>query len=118
MSRELLEQLGRAAVDDARGAFEHDVLVQPLLVAPARLDGDRDARVAADVLQLPLVEQRADQELVAVATEPREGHVRRAVGVEGDDVRERIRVDDRAHVRGELHRQDATSATTATISSP
>ena len=38
MSRELLEQLGRTAVDDACGAFEHDVLVQPLLVAPARLE--------------------------------------------------------------------------------
>ena len=57
-------------------------------------------------------------ELVAVATEPREGHVRRAVGVEGDDVRERVRVDDRTHLLGQLHRQDATSATTATISSP
>jgi hypothetical protein len=49
---------------------------------------ERDARVASDVPELPLVGQRGEDDLVSVEADPCGRDVRSAVGVDRDDVRD------------------------------
>ena len=50
--REFLEQLGSPALLDCRSAVDDHVLAQAGQVDLGALEGDRDARIPADVLDL------------------------------------------------------------------
>jgi len=64
-----------------------------------RLHGDGDPRVAAQVLQLALIRERADHDLAVLDAHPGNAQVGRPIRVEGRDSRHGVR-------RQELARRD------------
>jgi hypothetical protein len=87
--RQLLEQLGRAALLDHGGAVGDEVLAQAGRPDLGALEGEGHPRVAPDVpdLELVRVEMRREQ-VVALDRHPDDGHVRRAVAADRGEVAE------------------------------
>ena len=101
---EALQELGSAARLDAGRAVDDQVLLEPRRVHRGPLDREDDPPVAANVAKLLLVaSQVARDEFVAVETNPDAGHLRRAVGVESDEVGERRRLDQLARSVRQFH---------------
>jgi hypothetical protein len=86
--RQPLEERRSSAIGHASSPVDDDVLVKPHVVARARFDGQRDAWVAANVVELAVLGQMRGDDLVAVKTHPHDRDLGAAVGLERDEMRE------------------------------
>src|SRR4029450_11866389 len=97
--------LGRASLLYPRAPMDDEVLLQAGRLEFRPFDRKRDAWIAGEVGQLPLVgAERPGDDLVPVQPDPDAAHLRRAVRVERDEVRERVRIDEPAGARRKVHR--------------
>ena len=103
--RELLKQRGRSALLDSRAAVDDNVLAQSGRVDLGALEGDRDARIPPDVLELSLawIQMRRDQ-LLALDRNPHAGHLRGAGRADRDQMAERTRANELLRALGKRHR--------------
>jgi hypothetical protein len=85
-----LQDLCSTTLGHARGAVHDEVFEQPPLIRDGRGDRERDARVAAEVSELPLVRESGKDDLVAIEPDPRGRHVRPSVFIECDHMRDRV----------------------------
>src|SRR5664280_148377 len=108
--RESVHHVERAAGLDRRPAADHAVRVERLVAALVRLERQHDPRVATQVVELALVRERGpDDAAVVVDAGPGERDVRRAIGVEGDDVGKRAGGEELARaLRDCCHENDLT----------
>src|SRR5450759_3522201 len=108
--REPVHHVERAAGLDRRPAADHEVRVERLVAALVRLERQHDPRVAPQVVEFALVGERGpDDAAVVVDAGPGERDVRRAIGVEGDDVGERAGREELARaLRDRCHEHDLT----------
>ncbi len=86
---ELLEQSRCAAFRDTGTPVDDQILDESSLVEGPSLDGQSDPRVATNVADLLALCQVRREEFVAVEADPHDRNLRTAVGVQGDEVRER-----------------------------
>jgi hypothetical protein len=98
---EALEDLGGTTLGDARGAVDDEVFEQPPLVCDGRRDRERDAGVAAEVPQFPLVREGGKDDLISIEPDPRGGDLRPSIVVKRDHVRDRVAVEQGAGGLGE-----------------
>ena len=84
--RESLEQLRGAALGEAGGSVDDEVLAQAPLVDPIAEHGERDPRIAPDVRELALVGEGADDDLAVLESDPGRADVRPTFAVERHDV--------------------------------
>jgi GNAT superfamily N-acetyltransferase len=105
--RQLLQELGRAALGDPGAAVDDEVMAQAHLVRLFALDGEGDAGVVLDVAELLLREEMAGHDLVPVHPDPDAGHLRAPVGVERHEMCEGFRLEQGSGVRRDLRHQEA-----------
>ena len=106
-----LQELRRSARLESRTTVDDEVLLEAGRLHDGALDRERDTRVAGDVAELPLREaEMPGDDLVALEPDPDAGHLRRAVPVERDQVRERAGLDQLTCALRQLH--DAKRAPT------
>ena len=99
------------ALGDPRVPVDDRVIAHADLIRPWRLQGERDARVAQDVLDLAVAEQMPRDDLVVLDPNPNDRHLGTAVGIERDKVRERPRLDQLANrVEQRAHRRTSVEA--------
>jgi hypothetical protein len=79
--------------------MDDDILLETEVVHARALDREGDPRVALDVSELLLPEQMTRDDLVVVQADPHAAHLRAPVPVEGDEVRDPVRLEDRARGR-------------------
>jgi hypothetical protein len=91
-----LQQLGCATFDEPRPPVDDEVLLEPRRLDLGALDRQRHARIAGDVSELPLIPKVRRDDLVAVQSDPDAGDLRGAVGVQRDEVGQRVGLDQRA----------------------
>jgi len=102
---EALEDLGGAALAHAGGAVHDEVFEQPPLVRDGRRNRERDARVAAEIPQLPLVREGGKDDLVTIEPDPGGRDLRPSIFVERDHVRNRVALEQGA---GDLGERDSS----------
>src|SRR5215207_11650557 len=102
--RELLEQLGSSTLLDCRSAVDDHVLAQAGRVDLGALEGDRDAGIPADVLELPLARiQMRREQLVALDRNPHAGHLRGTGRADRDQMTEHTCADELLRALGKVH---------------
>jgi hypothetical protein len=108
--RELLQELWGAALGDSCLPVDDEVVLHPDRVLARRLDRERHARVALDVLHLlEAAEVRAD-DLVALEPDPDAGHLRAPVRIQRHQVGEPVRLEHLARaVREDCHPPEASA---------
>ena len=88
--REPLEQVSSATLDEPRPTVDDEVFLQARRMDLRALDREGDPWIARHVLQLPLVGAKVTRhDLVAFEADPDAGELRRAVGIQRHEVRER-----------------------------
>src|SRR5579875_1996147 len=70
----------------ASGGAEHRVGVQQRAMVPRRIEGEHDARVALDVLELAVVAHVSADDLGPVEADPDHGDLRAAIGIDRGEV--------------------------------
>ena len=83
----LLKQFRSAALRDSTAPMDDDVLIEANLVARASLNGQCDARVTADVSNLPVLGQVRGDDLIAVQPDPDDRDLRSSVWLERHQMR-------------------------------
>ena len=101
--RQALQELGGAALLDPRAPVDDQVLLEPGRLHDRSLDRQRDARLALHVSQLLLPAEMPRDDLVAVQADPDARHLRTTVGVQRDEVRERVGLEQLARARRQVH---------------
>lgn len=86
---QLLKEVSRATLSNAGSAVDDDVLVEPHLVARARLNGNSHPRIPTDVPDLAVFGQVRRDKFVAVQPDPDDRHLRPTIGLEGYEVGQR-----------------------------
>ena len=99
--RESLEELRGAAIGEAGGPVDDEVLAQAPLVDPIAEHGERDPRIATDVPELALVGEGADDDLAILETDPGRADVGPAVAVERHERRDGRGFDERECLVGQ-----------------
>ena len=85
----LLKQLRSAALRDPPTAMDDDVFVEADLISCSGLNGQRDARITADVPNLPVLGQVSGNDLVAVQADPDDRDLRPSIRIERYQMRQR-----------------------------
>jgi hypothetical protein len=85
----LPKQFRSTALRDSAVPMDDDVLIEAKLVARAGLNGQRDARVTADVSNLPVLGQVRGDDLIAVQADPHDRDLRSSVWLERHQMRQR-----------------------------
>ncbi len=83
----LLKQFRGTSLRDSTAPMDDDVLIEANLVARAGLNGQCDARVTADVSNLPVLGQVRGDDLIAVQADPDDRHLRSSVWLERHQMR-------------------------------
>jgi len=83
----LLKQFRSAPLRDSTAAMNDDVLIEANLVAGAGLNGQCDARVTANVSNLPVLRQVRGDDLIAVQADPDDRDLRSSVWLERHQMR-------------------------------
>ena len=109
---EALEDLGGTTLGHARGAVDDEVFEQPPLVGGGRRDRERDAGVAAEVPQFPLVREGGKDDLITIEPDPRGRDLRPSVLVERDHVRDRVALEE---CTGGLGERDSSHGSMLTV---
>src|SRR5262249_1783865 len=85
-ARQRLEQFWPATFRDPGCAIHDEVLLEPRPLHLNSLDGERDALVPLEAPDLLARTEVAEDDLVAVDTDPDDRHLWRTVGVQGDQM--------------------------------
>lgn len=99
--RQVLEELGGATRGHPRRPVHDEVLLQAPLVRLARSERERDAGVAPEVAQLPLIRQRRQDDLVPFDPDPSSRDVGPAIIVDRDHVGDGIALEELSSRLGE-----------------
>jgi hypothetical protein len=91
---EVLEGVGGTTLGHARGAVDDEIFQQPPLVDGGRRDRQRDAGVAAKVLELPLVRQCGEDDLITIEADPRGRYLRPSVLIERNHMRDSVALEE------------------------
>jgi len=83
----VLKQFRSAPLRDSTAAMDDDVLIEANLVARAGLNGQCDARVTADVSNLPVLRQVRGDDLIAVQADPDDRDLRSSIWLERHQMR-------------------------------
>lgn len=103
--RELLQELRGAALRDPCLPVDDEVVLHPDCVLAQRLDRERHARVALDVLHLLVAAQVRADDLVALEPDPDAGHLRAPIRVQRHQMGEPVGLEHLARaVRENRHR--------------
>src|SRR6266540_2257488 len=100
--REARQELRRAPFRDARVAVDDQILLETRWVDPRTLEGDDDAGVSFDVLQLLPATEVSGHELAVLDAHPDAGDLRAPVRVERDEMPERAGLDQLTRAVGQL----------------
>jgi len=112
---EPLEKSGSAPFGDMSCPVDDEVLNEPALVVAIRLERQGNPRVVADVADLAALCQVSGDNLLTIEADPDNRHLGAAIVSQGDEVRERRRLEyrpnavrDRAHTQSYRDREQGT----------
>ena len=110
--RERLQQLGCATIGDASRAVQHGVVLQTGAAGARQLERHCHPRVAFHVAHLLPAAHVRHQQVIAIAAQPDDGDLWRAVTIDGDEVAVHTAIDRGPQLRMQLHdrRVDAERA--------